>query len=412
MQDSGVLLKATGSIKRKRGLKPQKASNNDMEIVENGQILEMEEPKCRMCNKIYADSSELNNLSNNKIMQKNLKSFVQVEDIQDFLTSICNSCLFKINSAKEIERTLRRRIKSKKCENQDILPIDTPLSINVQPQNCNYEQQDAMHKAECNDVLNISLTPPLYSPHNGHDYDEVHASPQEDLNISNTNESSNTDKQSTKTQANMLDNISNGNLSMLEVFCEHTESALITESGGKINNYRKSPPIVKQMICQYCQKIYYRKNYFAKHLKRCQANGRKFKNNLVNGSAKTGLDTSVDEYAENNIGDPMPSSLYDQELQRAQDHRKLLFQCKECAVKVDNIGKLRKHRKIHLKRFFCDICNGEFTTMHNYEFHRIECEAKLAVRSIPQLQNAWIQTNILILIVFIDSKLCHTGDII
>lgn len=144
----------------------------------------------------------------------------------------------------------------------------------------------------------------------------------------------------------LADSDTGQNHSMLEVHYERSESALITESGGKINKYatERLPP--RQLICPKCRTPYWRKFHFARHVRRCRAH-------------PIADDTSTSSRAAT---------------------KKRLFYCNECPVSLDSMKKLRDHKHIHLQRFYCETCGKESLARQDHEFHIVSCLAKQLVR--------------------------------
>lgn len=167
-----------------------------------------------------------------------------------------------------------------------------------------------------------------------------------------------------------------GQNSMLKVHYEQPVSPLNTESGGggvggKNNkrSYQRVQVIPVQMICTNCNRAYWRKDYYRKHVRRCSAKYRYAKSVIPNRSrsaSRLELD-AISVVSETN------------ERITTNQNQPRIFRCNICTVTVDNISKLRQHKRIHMTRYYCDICSNEFTSQNEYDFHRVQCLAKMEV---------------------------------
>lgn len=169
------------------------------------------------------------------------------------------------------------------------------------------------------------------------------------------------------------------NQSMLQVIRERSESVLITESGGKINNYKSAPRPQPHRVCRYCGINYVRKDHYNKHMRRCRNQYSRSlpslsanvtnnldksqtvprvsaKRNQVNGVSRCASPTTVE-----------PSK------------RTRQFHCSECQATMDSITLLRQHKATHLREYKCDMCYKKFNTLYEHDFHRIVCLAEKEV---------------------------------
>lgn len=169
------------------------------------------------------------------------------------------------------------------------------------------------------------------------------------------------------------------NQSMLQVIRERSESVLITESGGKINNYKSASRPKARRVCRFCGNTYIRKDHYNKHIRRCRNQYSRslppLSANVTNKldksqtvpqvSAKRNLVNSVSRSASPTLGEAAK--------------RTRQFHCTECQATMDNITLLRQHRATHLREYKCDMCYKKFNTLYEHDFHRIVCLAEKEV---------------------------------
>uniref|UniRef100_A0A1A9ZRH5 C2H2-type domain-containing protein n=1 Tax=Glossina pallidipes TaxID=7398 RepID=A0A1A9ZRH5_GLOPL len=56
------------------------------------------------------------------------------------------------------------------------------------------------------------------------------------------------------------------------------------------------------------------------------------------------------------------------------------FHCNVCPVTVDSLKKLKNHKRIHLRRFYCGVCFREHMSKHEHGFHEAVCQARNEVK--------------------------------
>lgn len=170
------------------------------------------------------------------------------------------------------------------------------------------------------------------------------------------------------------------NDSMLKIQYERPVSPLNTESGGggknKKRSYQRLQVVAVQMICPHCNTSYQRKNFYKKHLRKCSAKSRYAKSlAAARSESRLNFDTI---------------SVFSEGVETHYSVQPIrTYRCNQCTVTVESMGKLRQHKRIHLPRFYCDICSKEFTSHNEYEFHRVECTAKMEVfeRGLENIRN-------------------------
>ncbi|XP_050327506.1 zinc finger protein 107 [Bactrocera neohumeralis] len=169
------------------------------------------------------------------------------------------------------------------------------------------------------------------------------------------------------------------NQSMLQVIRERSESVLITESGGKINNYKNTPRAKSRRVCRHCGNTFIRKDHYNKHVRRCYyLNSRS--SALLSADVTNKLDKSQTVPQVSAKRKPVNSvnqSASPTTEKRARRIRQ--FHCTECQATMDSITLLRHHRATHLREYKCDMCYKKFSTLYEHDFHRIVCLAEKEV---------------------------------
>ncbi|XP_054091204.1 zinc finger and BTB domain-containing protein 41 isoform X2 [Zeugodacus cucurbitae] len=164
------------------------------------------------------------------------------------------------------------------------------------------------------------------------------------------------------------------NQSMLQVIRERSESVLITESGGKINNYKSSSRAQPQRVCRYCGNNYVRKDHYNKHIRRCR---NQYSRSLPSLSANVtnNLETSVPSAsAKRSRVNGVTKCASPTTVEPSKRTRQ--FHCTECQATMDSVTLLREHRATHLREYKCDMCYKKFNTLYEHDFHRIVCLAE------------------------------------
>uniref|UniRef100_A0A1A9V1V2 C2H2-type domain-containing protein n=1 Tax=Glossina austeni TaxID=7395 RepID=A0A1A9V1V2_GLOAU len=347
---------------------------------------------CSMC--MRDQGNRLVDMRKNLPMNETLMTYwhLSKENVQNWLSSICVQCIFKINAHKELTMSIGRRFQKLSSQNAQL----ASAAANVQ-------QKQLIPHQHHQELLITSLTPdtspnnflipvtedtPLHTP-----VLERSCSPVMKTNNSNDEVAA---KQTSNNAVKHCENVNNApmpplptmnNYSMLEVYEERNVSPLTTESGGanRKQSYARVRKIPVQLACPHCSRTYWRKDYHTKHVRRCKSSQRYAKSMTTSARSVKSTHLEADDESQQTpefrLDDCRPTPADNNRTQTTTTSR--LFHCNACAVTVDSLNKLREHRRIHLQRFYCDICGDEFTSKYEFEFHRVVCaakqEAKLAV---------------------------------
>ncbi|XP_065369517.1 zinc finger protein Xfin [Calliphora vicina] len=315
-----------------------------------------------MCNMCCRKDEVCANLQHNHATVLTVSDITRLPswDIRQILSAVCSRCLVYIGAITESSSKLRLRCEQAMHSQTVVIAPPTPdtspnnflqvtttllddaadLTNNVQL------QRNCYAPGYCDDAPNeISSSLPAPAPLVNQKYDATSRSPSPSIP---------------------------GNDSMLRIHYERPVSPLTTESGGggkhSKRSYQRVQVIPVQMICAHCNRAYWRKDYYRKHMRRCSAKYRYAKSLMTTRSRSTSrmeLD-AVSVVSEGNE-------------QITTHHQPRTYRCNICTVTVESISKLRQHKRIHLPRYYCDICNSEYTSQNEYDFHRAQCMAKKEV---------------------------------
>ncbi|KNC21715.1 hypothetical protein FF38_09336 [Lucilia cuprina] len=324
-------------------------------------------PTTTVCNMCCRKDEVCVNLQNSHATVLTVSDITRLPswDIRQILAAVCSRCLVYIGAITESSSKLRMRCEQAMHSQSVVLAPPTPdtspnnflqvtttllddtadHSNNVQP------QRNCYAPGYCDDTVNdLSLplataSPPAPNLLTNQTFDAISRSP-------------------TPTNA--------GHDSMLRIHYERPVSPLNTESGGGGKNnkrsYQRVQVIPVQMICSHCNRAYWRKDYYRKHMRRCSAKYR-YAKSMMPTRSRSASRLELDAISVASEGNERVTC----------SNQPRTYRCNICTVTVENIGKLRQHKRIHLPRYYCDICSGEYTSQNEYDFHRVECMAKKEV---------------------------------
>ena len=307
----------------------------------------------------------------NLLLRKRTKCIIYFQswNIREIVSSICSRCLLYVTAVTDSSSKLRLRCEQAMHSQALVLAPPTP---DTSPNNFLQLSTSLLDDAPTGHLNEVPQQRNCYTP----GYCDVAAN---DLDLPPV---------SPPTPNRTFDNISHSpassnagnNNSMLKIQYERPVSPLNTESGGGGKNnkrsYQRLQIVPVQMICPHCNTSYQRKNYYKKHMRRCGAKYRYAKSLVATRSeSRLNFDTI--------------SVLSEGGETRYSVQPLRTYRCNQCTVTVENLRKLRLHKRIHLPRFYCNICSSEFTSQNEYEFHRVECTAKMEVfqKGLENLRN-------------------------
>ncbi|KAH8415804.1 hypothetical protein KR222_001163 [Zaprionus bogoriensis] len=283
---------------------------------------------CTVCGNSKAASSVLD-LSGNSIMQRRLSRDWKLpkEIIARTLRAICVECVCKLNMHSEVTRKLMQRL-------QRLTVAGKVNALAAQPR-CSPPIADA----------EVSTTGA--------------ALPQEELTAAGP----------TSAPGAISRNSSSSCSVVLQAYSSQPpESPTATESGGVHNNNNNNNnnnaldgwKWRTRLVCQYCERVYFRKDHYSMHVRRCW---RQRTQRHANAEPSTTERVRAAIVVEPEPADPPRHSR--------------TFQCKHCDKEFDGIVALRQHqRSTHQSKHRCSLCEAQLGTKYEWELHHTICSAK------------------------------------
>lgn len=269
---------------------------------------------------------------------------LQKEIISKTLRAICVECVCKLNMHSEVTRKLMLRLQR----------LTASAKVNVVA---------APTKRRC--------TPPIADA-------EVSTTgsvlPQEELSAAS---------------ARAATPSSTSSCSVLQAYsAQPPESPSATESGGLHNNSGNSLDGWKwrtRLVCQYCERVYFRKDLYTMHVRRCwrKRSQRHRKCRVLNEAANDDDDDEEEHDNDNtdNGEEDMNTSVETEQTDPPRHSR--TFQCKQCDKEFDGVVALRQHqRSTHQSLRRCSLCEAQFGTQYEWDLHHTICSAKQEVSTV------------------------------
>lgn len=320
---------------------------------------------CTVCGTKKSSTSVLD-LSTNHVMQRRLSrdwklpvvcgrlklspSFhssnrkLQTEIISKTLRAICVECVCKLNMHSEVTRKLMLRLQ-RLTASAKVNAIAAPTQRRCTPPIADAE---------------VSTT--------------GSALPQEELSAASARAASPS---------------STSSCSVLQAYsAQPPESPSATESGGLHNNSGNSLDGWKwrtRLVCQYCERVYFRKDLYTMHVRRCwrKRSQRHRKCRVLNEAANDDDDDEEEQDHDNtdNAEEDMNTSVETEQTDPPRHSR--TFQCKHCDKEFDGVVALRQHqRSTHQSLRRCSLCEAEFGTQYEWDLHHTICSAKQEVCTV------------------------------
>lgn len=182
---------------------------------------------------------------------------------------------------------------------------------------------------------------------------------------------------------------STSSCSVLQAYsAQPPESPSATESGGLHNNSGNSLDGWKwrtRLVCQYCERVYFRKDLYTMHVRRCwrKRSQRHRKCRVLNEAANDDDDDEEEHDHDNtdNAEEDMNTSVETEQTDPPRHSR--TFQCKHCDKEFDGVVALRQHqRSTHQSLRRCSLCEAEFGTQYEWDLHHTICSAKQEVSTV------------------------------
>ncbi|XP_016940418.3 zinc finger protein 33A [Drosophila suzukii] len=300
-----------------------KDKDHDTPPVEGEREAEANDANCTICG--AAKASALLDLRSNHVMQRRLSRDwkIQADVIRSTLKAICVECVCKLNVHSEVTRSLMQRM-----------------------------QRLQRSGGELTTVTTTSTSPAHHSP------------PIADAEVSTTliesQEEVAENRQSVRS--------SRSSCSVLEVYlAQQPYSPSAKESGEKQTEGWKWRT---RLECHECGRAYFRRDYYALHLRRCSKTRRsqprppRAKCRVLNEATYNGASSGVTRSSR-------------------------IFYCRHCDEEFDSmIGKKQHERLRHQQRFPCDLCDAQLDTKYEWEMHHTICQAKQEALTILQQEES------------------------
>ncbi|KAH8327128.1 hypothetical protein KR074_003599 [Drosophila pseudoananassae] len=273
----------------------------------SGREAEAHELNCTICGAKKA--SALLDLRTNQAMHRRLSREwkMQADVIRSTLKAICVECVCKLNMHSEVTRSLMQRMQ---------------------------------RLQRSNTVTTTTVTPTQLSP------------PIADAEVSTTlidgqEEGERPNRHSCRSSMSSH----NG----LEAYsAQPPESPSATESGGRHAGAQSGWRWRTRLECQHCGRAYFRRDYFAQHIRRCR-------------SSRDQTRTSW----------PKCRVLNEASIDGEEQSPVRIYHCRSCVEDFSSKSNLRQHeRSKHLTRYSCDLCDAKCDTKYEYEMHHTICSAK------------------------------------
>ncbi|EDW71437.2 zinc finger protein 184 isoform X1 [Drosophila virilis] len=306
---------------------PESSSNSNDRLANATQLdaSEGNTKVCTICGSSKSSSSALLDLRGNSVMQRRLSRDwkLSADIVKTTLRAICVECVCKLNMHSEVTRTLMQRLQR--------------LTVTAKSQT-----GTPVERRQCD-------SPPIA-----------------DAEVSTTGVPLAQEEDGTGTVRTVSPTSTASSCSVLQAYsAQPPESPSATESGGLRNNSSNALDGWKwrtRRVCQYCERVYSRKDHYTLHVRRCwrRQTQRRPKCRVLN---EPGNDEEDDE---NDNGD--------QALSQTPRHSHT-FQCQSCEKEFAGSLALRQHQRIsHQHR--CSLCEAEFGTKYEWELHHTICSAK------------------------------------
>ncbi|XP_060654006.1 zinc finger protein 845 [Drosophila nasuta] len=309
--------------------KPSSTSSKRKKKSHGNREAEHEIQECSVCGKSKSSSSVMD-LSGNHVMQRRLDRDwkLPMDVINTTLQAICVECVCKLNMHSEVTRTLMKRLQR-------------------------------VHKPS----------------------DRQGSPPIADAEVSTTGAV----EENTEVSADVVSAPSSSCSIVLQAYsAQPPESPSATESGGVHNNNGNALDGWKwrtRLVCQHCERPYFRKDHYALHVRRCcrRETQRQAKCRVLNEASNDG---DHDEVVDRNYNDQEQTST---ETPTQLPRNSRTFQCKNCDKEFAGIVALRQHqRTTHRSLHPCSLCEAQLSTKYEWELHHTICSAKQEALDIQE----------------------------
>ncbi|XP_017077227.1 zinc finger protein 473 [Drosophila eugracilis] len=286
--------------------------NNDQEPVEAEREAEANDASCTLCG--AAKVSALLDLRSNHVMQRRLSRDWKIHSdvIRSTLKAICVECVCKLNMHSEVTRSLMQRMQRLQRSGGEITTVTT-----------------------------TTTSPTQHSP------------PIADAEVSTTL----IESQEEVPQKRPSIRSSRSSCSVLEVYlAQQPFSPSAKESEEKHTEGWKWRT---RLECHECGRAYFRRDYYAQHLRRC-SKIRRSQTRPPRAKCRVLNEASCDEETSSGV-----------------NRSSRTYYCRHCDEEFDSmVGKRHHERSKHQQRYPCDLCDAQLHTKYEWDLHHAICQAK------------------------------------
>ncbi|EDW51018.1 GM13166 [Drosophila sechellia] len=285
---------------------------------------EANDANCTVCG--AAKASALLDLRSNHVMQRRLSRDwkIHADVIRSTLKAICVECVCKLNMHSEVTRSLMQRMQRLQRSGGETTKVTTTTT------------SPSQHSPPMDDAESVPPTLIESQEEVAHSGESVR---------------------------------SRSSCSVLEVYLAqqpYSPSAKETEE-----KHAEGWKWRTRLECHECGRAYFRRDYYAQHLRRCSKTRRK---------------------------QPRPSrakcrvlneASYDEEAPSRVTRSSRIYYCRHCDAEFESLISKRQHERVkHLQRYPCDLCEAQLDTKYEWEMHHTICQAKQEALAILEQQES------------------------
>ncbi|XP_017123710.1 zinc finger protein 33A [Drosophila elegans] len=288
--------------------------DQDLNLVESEREAEANGANCTICG--AAKASALLDLRSNHDMHRRLSRDwkIHADVIRSTLKAICVECVCKLKMHSEVTRSLMQRMQRLQRSGGGVTTVTT-----------------------------TTTSPSQHSP------------PIADAEVSTTLIEGHEEGLDKRRQGSIRS--SRSSCSVLEVYlAQQPYSPSAKESQEKqAEGWRWRT----RLECQVCGRAYFRRDYYAQHLRRC-SRMRRTQPRPPRAKCRVLNEAGCDREASAKVS-----------------RSSRIFYCRHCDEEFESMASKRQHERLkHKQRFPCDLCDAQLDTKYEWELHHTICQAK------------------------------------